>query len=318
VLATSLAAGTVAERFLTATTPGSSGVAEAYTAVSAAYERADTPIMRNYLDAYYVRNPAQSFIYTDSIFALNWRDYNATVLAFVKPDDTPGTADGAQASGAIRVTFRDWVYPWIITHYLPPPEIRVNEYRDRFRLQLGNGYEAAVKGMYEVVNQRSLDRGLIGMQQELAAARQAVATLPTADAPAFLGNLVQTVGGGLQVQQRLAYSQAVTPLAGQDAGAGFAISIAGAQGEIAAGREIAVARADFGTMFSASEARVMDAVRGENERFANDLLREDGPVRLAENLARAASADVSKVSAELGNRASVELVSQILTARGGG
>ncbi|HEU0221853.1 MAG TPA: hypothetical protein VFR34_06520, partial [Paracoccaceae bacterium] len=243
---------------------------------------------------------------------------NATVLAFVKPDDVPGTADGAQAAGAIRVTFRDWVYPWILTHYLPPQEPLIAVYRNRFGLHLGGTYEQAVEGLFDVINERTINRGLIGMQQEMAAAQQALLTLPTGAAPGFLTNLVQTVGGGLQVQQRLVYSQAVAPLVPQDVGAGVAVGAAGAAGEIAAGREIAAAREDFDEMFVESEGRVLDSVRAETERFSNELLREDGPVRRAENLAITASAEVNRVNAELGNRATVELVGQLLSARGVG
>jgi hypothetical protein len=36
------------------------------------------------------------------------------VLAFVKPDADPLSADGTQATASIQVTFRDWIHPWII------------------------------------------------------------------------------------------------------------------------------------------------------------------------------------------------------------
>lgn len=315
VLQTSVGNQTVADRILTAATPGSSSVSEAYAAVSSAYDRTDTAVMRNYLDAYYLRNPAQSFTYLNSIFALNWRDYHATVLAFVKPDDTPGTSDGAQATGAIRVTFRDWVYPWIFTHYLPPQEPRIADYRSRFGVHLGDAYEQAVDGLFEVVNEHAIDRGVIGMYQELAAARRALVTMPAEAAPSYLPGLIKTVNGGLQVQQRLAYSQSVTPLIAHDVGAGIAFGSAAAEGQIAAGREIAEARKDFDQKFAVSETRIIDSVRAENQRFSNDLLRDDGPVRRAENLAVAASNEVTKVNSELQNRATVELVGQLLNAR---
>jgi hypothetical protein len=318
VLQTSVGAETVAERLLAANTPGSSGVVEAYAAVSSAYERVDTPVMRNYLDAYYVRNPAQSFSYLNSVFALNWRDYHATVIAFVKPDDAPGTADAAQAVGSIRVTFRDWVYPWIITHYLPPQEPRIADYRNRFGPRINLGFEQAVGGLFEVIRDRTADRGLIGMQRELAAAQEALVTLPAANAPSYFRNLINTVGGGLQVQQRLVYSQAVTPLVSQDIGAGIAVGAAGAQGEIAIGREIAGVREETNRLLGEGETRVIDLMRAENDRFATELLKEDGAIRRAENTALAAREEVNKVNIELNNRAPMELVGKLLTARGGG
>lgn len=315
VLQTSLGNQTVAQRILAANTPGSAGVAEAYDAVASAYDRQDTEVMRNYLDAYYLRSPAQSFTYLNSIFALNWRDYHATVLAFVKPDDTPGTADGAQAAGAIRVTFRDWVYPWIFSHYLPPKAPRVADYRDRFRPHLAGAYDRAVRGLMDVVNEGTLNRGLVGMQQELAAARQALAALPTDTGPSYLSSLIQTVGGGLEVQQRLAYSQAVAPLVSQNVGAGIAVAEAGARGEIAAERQITEARQEFDRKFATNETRILDSVRAENERLSNELLRDDGPVRRAESLAVTASNEVRQVNSELANRATVELVGQLLQGR---
>lgn len=318
VLNTTIGAASIASTFLAASTPGASGLAPAFEAVTLAYERAETPVMRNYLDSIYLSRPSRSFTQITPAFVLNWRDEYATVLAFVKPDDSPGTADGAMAIGSIRVTFRDWVYPWIMEHYLPLRPVLVNDYRGRFSLLLQNGFEPAVSGILDHVQARTLSRGLLGTQKELAAAQAAIATLPVTNPPVYLAGVVQAVSGGLTVQQGLLYSQAVAPLVAETTAAAKAIGSGMARGEAVATAAAAAVRAEAGASIAASEGRILDSVRAENVRFSNDLLRDDGPVRRAESLATQARSEVIAVKADVSAKADFALVNRLLIARGGG
>ncbi|MBY0329332.1 MAG: hypothetical protein K2X49_01515 [Acetobacteraceae bacterium] len=318
VLDTTIGSATIASAFLAASTPGNASLQPAFEAVSLAYERPETPVMRNYLDSVYLARPSRSYTQITPAFVLNWRDEHATVLAFVKPDDSPSSADAAMAVGSIRVAFRDWVYPWITDHYLPPRPLLVDDYRGRFSLLLQNGFEPAVGGILDHVQTRTLSRGLLGTQKELAAAQVAISTLPVTNPPAYLPGVVQAVAGGLTVQQGLLYSQAVAPLVPETTAPAKAIGTATARGEAVATSAAAAVRAETGASITASEGRVLDAVRAENVRFSNDLLRDDGPVRRAESLAQQARSEVIAVKADVGAKADFALVNRLLIARGGG
>ena len=318
MLETSIGGQTVANAILSASTPGAAELVPAYAAISSAYDRADTAVMRSYLDTYYVRNPAQSFALDTPIFGLSWRDYHATVLAFVKPDDNPGTSDGALAVGSIRITFRDWVNPWIVTHYLPLSPPLIDQYRDRFPIEIGPRYEDAVNGIFEVIEERTANRGILGKQREMSAARQALDTLSVTNPPSYLSNLVETVGGGLTVQQGLLFSQSVAPLFGQDIAPGRAVGAAAAQGPIAAERTGNSVRAETNSRFDEFEGKITAGVQAENAKFSNELLREDGPVRRAETLAIAASAEARDASSQLNQKAGIDMVGKLLEAVGRG
>lgn len=317
VLDTVVGQRSIAASFLAAGTPGASDLRPAFEAISVAYERPETPVMRNYLDSIYLARPSRAFTQIAPSFVLNWRDEHATVLALVKPDDSPGTPDGAMAIGSLRVTFRDWVYPWITDVYLPPRPVLVDDYRGRFSLVLQNGFEPAVAGILDHVQTRTAGRGLLGTQKELAAAQAAIATLPVSNPPPYLTGVVQAVGGGLTVQQGLLYSQAMAPLMPETTTPAKAIGTATARGEAVARASAAALRTETNASIAASEGRILDSVRAENVRFSNDLLREDGPVRRAENLAVQARSEVVAVKADVGAKADFALVNRLLLARGG-
>ncbi|MGE0416243.1 MAG: hypothetical protein AB7O80_05505 [Acetobacteraceae bacterium] len=317
LMATDIGGGrTVATAFLGAASPGAATLAPAYSAVSAAYDRVDTHAMRSYLDTYYVRNPSQVFNFSDSLFGLSWRDMHTTVLAFVKPDNQAGSPDGALAVGSIRVTFRDWVNPWIVTQYLPPSPPVISRYKDRFPIEIGPRYEDALQGVFEVIRDGAVDRGVLGMQRELAAAQEALATINVANPPSYLQDLVNTVSGGLTVQQGMLFSQSVTPMFKSDIASANAVGFAGAQGQIAVGKAADSIRADTDKRFSEAEGRIMAGVQAENAKFSNDLLSADGPVRRAENLAVAASLEARGASSQLNQKAGIDMVSKLLSAVG--
>ncbi|ONG58587.1 hypothetical protein BKE38_02800 [Pseudoroseomonas deserti] len=318
VMQTMVGGATVAQQILSAPTPASDSVRPAFGAISAAYERADTNVMQSFVDGHHLRNSVVNYALPSAVNRLTWRDYPTTVLAFLKPDADPASADGAQAVGAIEVIFRDWVHVWTIIDYLPPPPILVDRYRDRFRGRVGVDFGEAVKGIFEVVQEETLGRGLLGRQKMLQAAQQAVQTLAGDGRPVtFMEQLVDSVSGGLQAQQGLLFSQAVTPMMAQDVGLGAAIGKAAASGPIAAGAEGRAIRAELDTKLSTSEVRILDNVRAETAEFSNQLLREDGPVRRAENIAIEAQAAAKQANTALGGKADMAVLGQFLNLRPG-
>ena len=316
VLQTTVAGVSVAQSFLTATTPGASETAPAFAAVSAAYDRADTAVMRNYVDTVYLERPSRAFTPIAPIFTLNWRDEFATVMAFVKPDDSPETADAAMAMGTIRVAFRDWVYPWLVTHYLPTPLPLIERYRAEFEPLIRRGFEPAVSGIFEAIQARTRDRGILGTQREMFAAQEAIRSLPTTSAPSYQESVVSAVSGGLTVQRGLLYSQAMAPLMEEGTAPARAFGAGIARGEAAAGAVAAVIRSETDASVNAAEGRILDTVKAENARLSNDLLSDDGPVKRAENIALRAAGEVDAINTQLGQKAGLDLVGQLLNVRG--
>jgi hypothetical protein len=315
VLGTNVGARNVARAFLDAPTPGSTEVASAFAAVTSAYQRTDTAIVRNYLDGVYLRNPVRSYTPLTPSFAINWRDDHVTVLAFVKPDDNPGTADGAMAVGSIRVTWRDWIYPWIMTHFMPVKPDIVGTYREQFRPKIRGGIEASVSGVWDVIETRTKDIGILGAQREFAAAQEALKGLTFAESPSYLSGVVLAVGSGLSVQRSLAYGQAVAPLLAEDVAPARGFSTGFVRGEAVAAVAVEGIMAETQRVLTTTETRIMGQVAAETTRFSNDLLKEGGPIRRAEILAQSAKFEVDKVNLSLGNMAPIAMVTQLLNAK---
>jgi hypothetical protein len=315
VLATTVAGQSLAQAFLGASTPAATEIAPAYDIVTQAYERSDTMVMRNYLDGIYLNNPTRTYTPLAPTFTLNWHDEYATVMAFVKPDDSPGTSDSAMAAGSIRVTFRDWVYPWIVTQYLPPPLQLIQVYQATFEPLVQQGLEPAVQGIFNTIEAQAQPMGLLGQQRQYAAAQQAMAILPANNQPDYFGTMVANVTGGLAVQQAMVYSSALSPGLTNVTAPAKAVASAGVRGETAARNVAATLVAETATSVAAAEDRILDQVRAENTKLSNELLAESGPLRRAEMLALDAANKVEAVNLELGRKAGVELVGQLLAAR---
>jgi hypothetical protein len=315
VLETVVGTKNVARAFLDAPTPGSTEATAAFAAVTTAYQRTDTAVVRNYIDGVYLRHPARSYTPLLPTFAINWRDEHTTVLAFMKPDDNPGTADGAMAVGSIRVSWRHWIEPWIMTHFMPvKPEV-VSTYKDQFGPRIRNGIEASVSGVWEVIETRTKNIGILGAQREFAAAQEALKTLTVADSPSYLMGVVQAVGSGLSVQRSLAYGQAVAPLVAEDVAPARGFSMGFVRGEAVAAVAVEEVKVETRRSLTAAETRLMGQVAAETTRFSNDLLKEGGPVRRAEILAQSAKVEVEKVNLSLGNMAPMTMVTQLLNAK---
>ncbi|WP_159992276.1 hypothetical protein [Roseomonas sp. 18066] len=317
VMQTMVGGATVAQQILSAPTPASDTVRAAFGAISTAYERADTTVMQSFVDGHHLRNSVTNYALPSAVNRMTWHDYPTTVLAFLKPDSDPASADGAQAVGAIEVIFRDWVHVWTVIDFLPPRPDLVTHYRDRFTVRVGPDFGDSVKGIFEVMQEETLGRGLLGRQKILQAAQQAVQTLAGDGRPVFMEQLVDSVSGGLQAQQGLLFSQAVTPMMSQDIAFGAAIGKAAASGPIAAGAEGRAIRAEMDGKLTSSEGRILDNVRAETAEFSNQLLREDGPVRRAENIAIEAHSVAKQANTALGGKADMAVLGQFLNLRPG-
>lgn len=304
----------VSEAILGGATPASSNVQPAFRAITRAYTSGGTNIAQRYLDTYYVQSPARvapqlGFLPT------NWTDYLVTVFAFVKPDGDPVSPDGAMASGSIQVTFRDWVHHWIVDDFFADLSGLVGEYRGVLPGLIHTDLRVSVDGVIDEIERRVRGGGILGGQRELAAAADAVKSVRVQNAPAFFGDAVEAVSGGIVVQRAVTYGEAVTPRAGTSAQSARAVagSTAKATGEAArVGDQLTK---QFQNALGEATKNLRDQVKEDQQVFRADLLRDDGPIVTAQKEARDVRGKVDAVNRALDGKADVQFVTEILRPR---
>lgn len=307
---------TVADLVLGANTPRDANVGFAYQAVSTEYDRVSssrTPVFQRYVDTYYVMQPSRAVADFASVFTQRWRDYRATVMAFIKPDSDPTTADGALASASIQVTFRDWIAPWVTTDYLPHIGVLQNGYADRFRNLIRPNLGQSLEGIVGDVNDIIRGKGIIGRQRDFLAIDAAIGGLTfDADPPPFMTDLVQAVQFGSQVQHAMFYSQAVTP-----GDTGSALSFGAIAGS--AGRSTSEANRVQEELSSQIDSRLNEATNSlKNDvnvaqvQFREELLRDDGPILSVQRDVRAFSGQIQGLQTSIAGKADHELIKAII------
>lgn len=307
---------TIADLILGANTPRDGAMTMAYQSISSEYDRvvdSNPPLVQRYIDAYYITQPSRAAGRFTSVFSQRWRDYRATVMAMVKPDSNPTTADGALASASIQVTFRDWIAPWVIVDYLPGISTLQRDYADRFRNLIGGDLGLSLDGIIGEVDEIIAGRGIIGRQRDLLAVDGAISALTfDTDPPPFMADLVQAVQFGSQVQHALFYSQAVTP--GDRGGAlGFG-AIAGSRGKAAAeaGRIQEELSSEIDGKLADAGQSLLKEVTISQVAFQEELLRDDGPILSVQRDVQAFSGQVQGMQRLLNNKADVELIANIV------
>jgi len=307
---------TIADLVLNANTPRDASMSFAYQAISTEYDRTSastTPVFQRYVDTYYVMQPSRTVADFASVFTQRWRDYRATVMAFVKPDSNPTTADGALASASIQVTFRDWIAPWVTTDYLPHIGILQNDYADRFRNLIGPSLGLSLGGIVGDVDDIIRGKGIIARQRDFLAIDAAIGGLTfDADPPPFMTDLVQAVQFGSQVQHAMFYSQAVTP---GDTGTALGFgAIAGS-----AGRSTSEANRVQEELSSQIDNRLDKAtndLRSEvsvaQVQFREELLRDDGPILSVQRDVQAFSGQIQGLQTSIAAKADHELIRSII------
>ena len=306
---------TMAEMMLGANTPRDATMSFAYQAISREYDRSGNgqPTLQRYVDAYYLEQPSRAAGPFTSIFSQRWRDYRATLMAFLKPDSSPTTADGALASASIQVSFRDWIAPWIMVDYLPGVVTLQAEYADRFRNLIGADLGVSIDHIVGEVQDRIRDKGLIARQRDLLAVEEAIGGLRfDTNPPPFMPDLVQAVRFGTQVQHALFYGQAITP--GADTTARGFEAVAGSAGRASAeaGRIGERLTKEIDTKLAEATDSLREEVKVSQVTFQDELLREDGPIMSVQRDVRAFSGTIQGFERQLGGKADVNLIENII------
>jgi hypothetical protein len=319
-LATQIVAGgqnvTVGQAILAGTTPASDGVRPAFRAMTQAYTSAGAGTMRRYLDSYYVQAPSRVSPHLGPIAPSTWTDYLATVLAFVKPDADPVSPDGAMAAGAIQVTFRDWVVHWIVDDFFADLTPLIGDYRAVLPGLIHTDLRLSVDGVLDEVESRTRGAGVLGGQRQFQAATEAVRGLNVGNPPEFFVDAVDAVASGISAQRVASYGQAVTPGAGTDSPTARAIagSTARASGEAKrVGRELT---SQFQTALGEAAKNLRDQVKADQQVFQAQLLRDDGPIAIAQKEARDVRGALETVNRALTSKADLQFVTDFVRQRG--
>jgi hypothetical protein len=264
----------------------------AFQVMSREYDRTDAVHVRDYVDTYFVRNPTRVVSKLPPIRHQTWRDYRSTVLAFVKGDSDPSTAEPGQGVCSIQVTFRDWVGPWLHLDYLPQAEILATDFGNLFRNNVGTDFAETAVRFKGRLTERTRDKGLIARQRDYQAAYLALDGMTgSAGDPRFLRDAARSVQGAIGLQQTLESSEVVFGAPAE-------------QIALQAFTQMAV-QADEGT--AAVREETVKA-REEQQRLRDDLTREDGPLVILSKTVGTFSERIEKIDRSVTGKADQSFV----------
>jgi uncharacterized protein YoxC len=200
---------TIAEVILEANTPLEASNRGAFSLIAAEYDRIDVPHVRHYLDSYYLWQPPVIDNRWWPPRPQGWRDYRSTILAFVKNDADPSTADPSRGVSSIQVVFRDWLGPFISLEYFNNNDKLINLTAD----QLASGLlsvddlNLALTSVSSIVAQSVAGKGLLARQRGFRVINAALDQLQLADPPGYLPILRETVKDAVAMQEAMELSQ---------------------------------------------------------------------------------------------------------------
>jgi archaellum component FlaC len=199
----------VANTILDAQTPVEAKNKGAFRTMSLEYDRSDAVTVRKFMDAHYLRNP---YLVTGKLtptFTHRWRDYRATVLAFVKKDSDPRTPDESRGVSSIQITFRDWIGPWLALDYLGETTSLVEDAKNKLNPKITGDYLQSVGLFKQEVDDRIRNKGVMGKFREFKVLRDALdrVTGPSGQPPAFLNKLTRTMKDAIDIQHALEGAQ---------------------------------------------------------------------------------------------------------------
>ncbi|MCH8498919.1 MAG: hypothetical protein LAT63_10600 [Marinobacter sp.] len=271
----------IADFMLQAATPQDAVLNNAYLAINQAYDRQQTsaPVLQKYVDTYYLQKPARVATTFTPSFINRWRDYRATVMAFLKPDSSPITADGALATASIQVTFRDWIGPWYHLGYLAVLPTITPPLADRFRNLIDAEVSTSVSRAVKEVNDSLVGKGVLGQQRYLIAVNEAMGSLQFATTPPpATKEVVQAIRYGSQMQTSMLYAQYMSPGAETKA-AGFEIT---AESSSRANAEAGKVKEELTRAVDTKLTEASNSLKTEVQRdqvaFKTELMAEDGPI----------------------------------------
>ena len=270
----------IAQSFLEAATPMEANVRGAFKTMSKEYDRSDGMSVRQYVDAFYIRNPINVVGQFSPLFRHRWRDYRSTVMAFAKHDGNPSTPDASLGVSTIQVTFRDWISPWITLDYLEELPRLGNLYLDRLKPKIDNDLLGSMGRIKDVVGDIIHNKGLVAKQRDYLALYDAAGRV-SAPNTSFTTQVAQAVQNAVAIQQTLEYSQAATLGISEPATAFHIFANTATQADI----QVDAAKTDLKLRVTQELAKIQERVtfqvQQDQQKFRDELFREDGDIKTA-------------------------------------
>jgi hypothetical protein len=277
----------VLSTILEASTPMEADLRGAFQVMSREYDRIDAVNVRDYVDTYFVRNPTRVVGRLPPIAHETWRDYRSTVLAFLKGDSDPSTAEPGQGVCSIQVTFRDWIGPWLNLDYLPKAKDLAKDYGVLFQNNVGKDFAETTNRFKDRFAERIKDKGVIGRHRDYQAAYFALDDLPgQAGGPKFVGDAARSVRGAIGLQQTLESSEVTFGAPAEQVGL-QALTLMAVQ-------------ADEGASAAREEA---SRTKEDQRKLREDLTREDGPISSLSKTMGTFSERIEKIDRSVTNKA---------------
>lgn len=282
----------IVDHILESNTPMEANLNGAFHALNLEYERTDTMSFRHYVDQYYISMPYHTV--PGYRYRHNWRDYRTTVIAFVKEDNDPLTADLNLAGSSIQVTFRDWISPWINIGYFGDIQSSETAIRERLIPRVNEDYMLTSQGWLDEITGYLSGRGIIGRQKGAMAAERALGGLTVTDPPPFMGKLTQTFRQAMAFQQSINYSQNISMEQGE---VPVALNLVGDLDSKSQGDSQAFQvemQAFVNEQVDETRTSLNNEIRASQQQFRDDLMADSGAIR---NLER----QVSSINGVMGN-----------------
>ncbi len=300
----------IAETIMSAATPIEAKGMGAFQTLTAEYDRTDAPRVRNYADAYYLKNTS---LITGGIippFTHRWLDYRSTLMAFARRDSDPVTPDQSRGVSSIQVTFRDWLFPWIIIDYFVETGPLVQDFRDRLGPKIIDNLDESVLNVKTEVSEFVRDKGLIGRQRNYLVIQDALDTVNPPDPVSFdLNKLTRPMQDAIGVQRTLESTQG-KGFADREVAFGLLTDTAVRADQAAEASEQLSGRVE--DQLGEAKDELLFRVQQEQANFSNELLRVGGPIQEVQERLQTVSGEVQGFQQALNAKADVQTLARFL------
>lgn len=189
-----------------------SGLKESFSLIKSQYQTVGNHGMKVLADNYYANNIIGSGNFWGGIIAPgHWNDHRTTVIALVKEDADPTSADTSHGTSSIQINFRDWVGPWVKDYFdILPEEVEV--FKPKFEPKIKfDDYKGTLDLFQGEMDNLIRSGGLIERQKNIKIAMEAIDQIGVTDPPPFMQELKDTSKNSLLMQQTMDILEAGVP-----------------------------------------------------------------------------------------------------------
>ncbi len=191
-------------------TPVEAFQSDAFQILRVEYDREAETGVRRYIDTAYLKYSPQIHRRIHINPRQGWRDHRTTVLAFVKADNDPTTADHCMATSSIDITFRDWVGPFVELDYLSNIDDQVGVIRDRLIAGVDPSLPVTIDRFKDHIKRFATGKGWLGRLRNLRAVNTVLDQFQVDNPPPHLSVVTQSLRDAVSLQQTLDSIQLTT------------------------------------------------------------------------------------------------------------